>query len=209
MSDNRLRRSLVTDSAILRALPPGDWLAIGAIAVVCGGAGFWLLGPPVGGAALILAALAVVIAACDARLLLVPDVLTVALFVCGLAATTAIVAFAPGASEFGPGWLVALASSLGGAALGGAVLGGLRWLWLRLRGVEAMGLADVKLAAALGAWLGPVDLFTALLVAAVAGLAVAIPARFIGRTPAAGGQRLPFAAFLAPAGWLVFVLVRL
>jgi len=53
-----------------------------------------------------------------------------------------------------PFWLVSLA----GAILGGLVGGGLLWLvgelWKRLRGVEAMGLGDVKMMFAVGALLG-------------------------------------------------------
>ena len=53
-----------------------------------------------------------------------------------------------------PRWLV----SLGAAGLGALVGGGFLWivgeLWKRLRGVEAMGLGDVKMMAAVGALLG-------------------------------------------------------
>jgi len=53
-----------------------------------------------------------------------------------------------------PGWLVSLA----GAVLGGLGGGGSLWLvgeiWKRLRGVDAMGLGDVKMMFAVGALLG-------------------------------------------------------
>ncbi len=53
-----------------------------------------------------------------------------------------------------PIWLVSLA----GAMLGGLVGGGSLWLvgeiWKRLRGVDAMGLGDVKMMFAVGALLG-------------------------------------------------------
>jgi leader peptidase (prepilin peptidase)/N-methyltransferase len=53
-----------------------------------------------------------------------------------------------------PRWLISLA----GAGLGALVGGGFLWLvgelWKRLRGVEAMGLGDVKMMAAVGALLG-------------------------------------------------------
>ncbi len=53
-----------------------------------------------------------------------------------------------------PGWLI----SIYGAILGGLVGGGFLWLvgeiWKRLRGVDAMGLGDVKMMFAVGALLG-------------------------------------------------------
>ncbi|HTK38170.1 MAG TPA: A24 family peptidase, partial [Pyrinomonadaceae bacterium] len=59
-------------------------------------------------------------------------------------------------SAFGdhPRWLISLAA----AGLGALVGGGFLWIvgefWKRLRGVEAMGLGDVKMMAAVGALLG-------------------------------------------------------
>lgn len=63
--------------------------------------------------------------------------------------------FAPLTMLYGqPIWLI----SLIGAVLGGLVGGGFLWLvgeaWKRLRGVEAMGLGDVKMMFAVGALLG-------------------------------------------------------
>ena len=50
------------------------------------------------------------------------------------------------------------AASLGGAALGALVGGGSLWLmgwtWEKLRGIEAMGLGDVKMMFMVGAYLG-------------------------------------------------------
>ncbi len=57
-----------------------------------------------------------------------------------------------------------------GAALGGGVLLALRTIFLVLRGVEAMGLGDVWLAAALGAFVGPWQISWLLGAAACLGL---------------------------------------
>ena len=191
---------LAEDRDILRALRPGDWLAIAVVTVICGIAGVGLLGPLAGVGALVLGAFAVPVAAYAARVPLVPDVLSLALAATGLGFALA----AAGRVDFWP----ALGTCLAGAALGGLILFALRWVWFRLRGVEAIGLGDVKLAAAIGFWLGPFDLPYAILVAAVAGIALATLAGRLGTSGAADG-RLPFAAFLAPAAWLTFVLVRL
>lgn len=53
-----------------------------------------------------------------------------------------------------PLWVVSLASALLGALVGGGSLWLMGWLWEKLRGVEAMGLGDVKMMFMVGAYLG-------------------------------------------------------
>src|SRR5207245_2376443 len=53
-----------------------------------------------------------------------------------------------------PLWLVSLAGGIIGAILGGGSLWLMGFLWERLRGVEAMGLGDVKMMLMVGAYLG-------------------------------------------------------
>jgi leader peptidase (prepilin peptidase)/N-methyltransferase len=53
-----------------------------------------------------------------------------------------------------PRWLISLAGTGLGALVGGGFLWLVGELWKRLRGVEAMGLGDVKMMAAVGALLG-------------------------------------------------------
>jgi leader peptidase (prepilin peptidase)/N-methyltransferase len=53
-----------------------------------------------------------------------------------------------------PIWAVSLAGAGLGALLGGGSLWLIGWLWERLRGVEAMGLGDVKMMFMVGAYLG-------------------------------------------------------
>ncbi|MBI2375456.1 MAG: prepilin peptidase [Deltaproteobacteria bacterium] len=55
------------------------------------------------------------------------------------------------------------------AGLGAAFLAFVRWLFLRFRGVEGMGLGDVKLIAMIGAFLGLKALLPVLLVSSVVG----------------------------------------
>lgn len=64
----------------------------------------------------------------------------------------------------GPWW-----GGLAGAVAGAAFLGGIRGLYLWLRGVEAMGLGDVKLIAMIGGVLGPTSLLPVILVASTSG----------------------------------------
>ncbi|HEX8843184.1 MAG TPA: prepilin peptidase [Pyrinomonadaceae bacterium] len=53
-----------------------------------------------------------------------------------------------------PVWAVSLAGAGLGALVGGGSLWLVGWLWERLRGVEAMGLGDVKMMFMVGAYLG-------------------------------------------------------
>ena len=74
-----------------------------------------------------------------------------------------------------------------------------------LRGVEGMGLGDVKLAAVAGVWLDWAFLPIVVEIAALSALAAALCARCPGDgfDPKA---RLPFGAFFAPAIWICWLL---
>ncbi len=77
----------------------------------------------------------------------------------------------------GVGWIPALASGVGGWAL----FAGIRWLYLRTRGIEALGLGDAKLLLMVGAWTGPIGLAWCIGAGAVQGLLVAVPMTLLGR----------------------------
>jgi leader peptidase (prepilin peptidase) / N-methyltransferase len=53
-----------------------------------------------------------------------------------------------------PIWVVSLAGAAIGALIGGGSLWLMGWIWEKLRGVEAMGLGDVKMMFMVGAYLG-------------------------------------------------------
>jgi leader peptidase (prepilin peptidase)/N-methyltransferase len=53
-----------------------------------------------------------------------------------------------------PAWLVSLIGAVLGGLVGGGSLWFVGWLWKKLRGVDAMGLGDVKMMFAVGAILG-------------------------------------------------------
>jgi leader peptidase (prepilin peptidase) / N-methyltransferase len=71
-------------------------------------------------------------------------------------------------------WLASLLNALAGALFGGGFLWLTGWLWKRLRGVEAMGLGDVKMMFMVGAYLGPpltaLTIFIGVLSGSVAGV---------------------------------------
>jgi len=167
-------------------------LAVGVVAVsfaVAPGA------PGAFGAGLGLIMLA--IAAVDARRFIIPNELVAAALALGL--LHAVIEDTDSA-------LAGLALAL----LRGAVLAllflGLRWLYAWWRGREGLGLGDVKLAAAAGAWLDWPSMPLAVEIAAVAALAVYAMVHVLGRRRIRAATRLPFGLFLAPAIWVAWLV---
>jgi leader peptidase (prepilin peptidase) / N-methyltransferase len=75
-----------------------------------------------------------------------------------------------------------------------------------LRGREGLGMGDVKLMAAAGVWLPVLQSFHAITAASVAAFVAVIAAGVWRGKKFALTQSLPFAAFLAPAFWLLWIL---
>lgn len=130
----------------------------------------------------------------DARTLLLPDLVTFGAVGSGIIAAAAL-------EPDDPWRAVALATA---RACGTAcALGLLQWCYARLRAREGIGLGDVKLAAAVGAWL-PVEAIPLCFgLASGAALVAVMLARLRGEA-VDGFTRVPFGAFLCPALWLVF-----
>ncbi len=114
----------------------------------------------------------------DAEHMILPNVITYPGLALALAARVAVpnlygVAFLAGGAA--PAWLLSLGGALLGALVGGGFLWAVGWLWERARGVEAMGLGDVKMMFMVGAYLGwPLTLltiFVGVLTGSVAGVA--------------------------------------
>lgn len=79
--------------------------------------------------------------------------------------------------------------------------------YLRIRGIDALGLGDAKLLAAAGAWVGFDGLPCALLIASVSALVV------VGAAMVSGAQitretRVPFGPFLAGGIWIEWIFWR-
>lgn len=132
-------------------------------------------------AAFAFVAVAVAIAAIDFEHLLIPDVLVLPLIVAGLL-VNAIGMFAP------------LMSATLGAVAGFAGLWAVASAFRLVTRREAMGFGDLKLLAAIGAWLGWEMLPLALFIACVTGSMTGIAMQLSGRI--AAGARFPFAPFL-------------
>ena len=149
---------------------------------------------------------------------IIPDVIVLPLAAVGLLMAVVL------PEVLGVGWLEALAAGVGGYAL----FAGIRWLYLKFRGIEALGLGDAKLLLMVGAFTGLTGLVWTIGAGAVQGLIVSIPLLRSGRQvantdlqevhgedPSLGeddpdrvmGQRVPFGPFLALAA-LEFMLLR-
>jgi leader peptidase (prepilin peptidase)/N-methyltransferase len=156
------------------------------LAVICAGAGGVML---LGSASLagladavLLALLTTVLTATaliDARYLVIPDLHPAMIALIGLLGPTGLV------------------GSLWGALLGGGLLWLVREAYGRARGVEGLGLGDVKLVAAIGVVVGPLYVLWVIVGGAVLGLVWAA----LG--PKAGDRRTPFGSALAAPAVLV------
>lgn len=78
------------------------------------------------------------------------------------------------------------------------------WTFKWLTGRDGLGFGDVKLCVALALWLPPYGLVVMVELASFAALGVA-GLGHLKRDKMFEGGAIPFAAFLAPSGWLIFV----
>lgn len=104
--------------------------------------------------------------------------------------------------------LIPLASLLTGAILGALLLYGLRFVWLRRRGIEALGLGDVKFIAASGLWVGIDGIFLGIALGAALSLVGLVLLRAVRTGQLAwpsGDTRLPFGPGLVLATVIVFL----
>jgi leader peptidase (prepilin peptidase)/N-methyltransferase len=187
-----------------RRLTRADIGGIGALAAVAAAAVIISVMVAPGFAGVLGAALAldvIAIAAIDARRFIIPDELTLAALVLGIANA--------GLDPWPEGWSAVFAS-IGAALVRGAVLAGcffaLRALYARLRGREGIGLGDVKLAGAGGVWLAWSTIPVAIEIAALAALALYVARQLAGGGAMSATARMPFGLFLAPAIWLGWLL---
>lgn len=137
------------------------------------------------------------VASADARRFVVPDALSGAAFALGLIHAAAI---SPDSAFEGA------LTALWRAAFAAGLLLLVRVAYRRLRGRDGLGLGDVKLAGAAGAWLGLAMLPIALEIAALAALAAYVFRQRKRMRVLRSDGRVPFGAFFAPAIWLGWVM---
>jgi leader peptidase (prepilin peptidase)/N-methyltransferase len=123
----------------------------------------------------------IVLFAIDLRHHILPNVITLPGIVAGFALSFMLP----------PGWV----ASLIGLLAGGGVLFAIAEAYYRLRGIEGLGMGDVKMLAMIGAFLGWQLMLVTLVLASFAGSLVGIGLMLSGR----GGMKaaLPFGTFLA------------
>lgn len=94
-------------------------------------------------------------------------------------------------------WTVGFTAAMAGMAAGAGALFAAGWIYQRLRGRPGMGLGDVKLAAMLGAFLGPKGIALSVLLASFLGSILGLA--LVARRKGTGATALPFGSLLAPA----------
>lgn len=114
---------------------------------------------------------------------ILPNVITLPGVIAGLAASLV----AP------PGFALALL----GALLGGGVLWAIAEMYIRVRGIEGMGMGDVKMLGMIGAFLGAPLMGLTLVLASFAGALTGVALMMSGRGDLQ--RKLPFGTFLAAA----------
>jgi len=137
------------------------------------------------------------IASIDADRFIIPDWLSLPAIPAGLLASGRMLD--PGAGDLVDVAHV-VAVVLGGASLWAVAVGYKQW-----RGEDGLGLGDVKLAGAAGAWVGPELLALVLLLAAGAALTWAFAIALRRRESLDARTRVPFGLFLAPSIWAVWI----
>jgi leader peptidase (prepilin peptidase) / N-methyltransferase len=145
-------------------------------------------------ASTLLGALMIAGAEADARTYLLPDSVTWGGLVSGIIAAAALGPLDP--------WSSAGAAMMRAAGTAGA-LALLRISYARLRGREGLGFGDVKLAAAVGAWLPLASIPVCFALATCAALVTVLVA-FVRGQRVDATAKLPLGAFLCPTLWLVF-----
>lgn len=131
----------------------------------------------------------IILTAIDATHYILPDKITLPLMWVGLIAAQ-------------QGLLpISLAAALWGAVMGYVSLWSIYWLFKLLTQKEGMGYGDFKLYAALGAWLGILNLPIVILLAACSALIWAILQKIFNRKTL--DQALPFGPFLAIGALLI------
>ena len=149
---------------------------------------------PVAVASTVLGTLMVAGAEVDARKFLLPDLVTWGAVICGILAAPLLNTAEPWAAM---GEAIARAGCIAGVLV--LFRAGYGWI----RQIEGLGLGDVKLGAAIGAWL-PLEAIPWCFGLATSGALLALMSARLSGEPVMRTTKVPLGAFLCPALWIVF-----
>ena len=149
---------------------------------------------PVAVASTVLGTLMVAGAEVDARKFLLPDLVTWGAMICGILV-------APLLNTAEPWAAIGEAIARAGCIAGVLVLFRAGYGWIRQ--IEGLGLGDVKLGAAIGAWL-PLEAIPWCFGLATSGALLAVMLARLSGEPVMRTTKVPLGAFLCPALWIVF-----
>lgn len=154
---------------------------------------------PVAVASIVLGVLMVAGADVDARTYLLPNTITWGAALCGFVAAWFM-------AELNP-WLAVLDAIIRAISAAG-LLALLRWSYACIRRREGLGLGDVKLAAAVGAWL-PLEMMPLCFFLATSAAGLTILWTRLRGSKIEGTMKIPLGTFLCPALWFAFYASRL
>ncbi len=95
-----------------------------------------------------------------------------------------------------PIWAASLTGALMGALIGGGSLWLMGWTWEKLRGIEAMGLGDVKMMFMVGAYLGWRLTILTIFLGALSGSIIGVVTALVKGEKDFGQKLLPYGVFL-------------
>lgn len=149
---------------------------------------------PIAVASTVLGTLMIAGADVDARTFLLPNVITFGTLFSGIVAAPFL--------DSTHAWTAAVeAVARAGIVAGALALFRSGYAWIRK--TEGLGLGDVKLTAAIGAWL-PLEAIPLCFGLATGGALVAVLLARLSGQAVISTTRIPFGAFLCPALWIVF-----
>ena len=170
----------------------GGSIAVGLVSVLS-------LPGPVAIASIVLGVLMVAGADVDARTYLLPNGITWGATICGVSSAWFL-------DELNP-WLASSDAILRAMCAAG-LLALLRWIYGCIKNREGLGLGDVKLAAAVGAWL-PFEIMPLCFGLATGGALVTILWGHLRGNRIERTMKIPLGTFLCPALWFAFYASRL
>jgi leader peptidase (prepilin peptidase)/N-methyltransferase len=142
----------------------------------------------------LLAAMVLHIAAVDVERFEIPDLANLAILLVGLAWQ---------ASELK---IEDVLAAIVRCFVAGGLLFAVRLAYRRFRGIEGLGLGDVKLAGAGATWLAWSQMWFALSIAVGAAMMLVLVRNIFLRERIVRDAAIPFGAFLAPAIWIAWIL---